>query len=143
MGSGILALVMTSFDKGAIYSRGVDQLVREKDALVGRNLRVEGTLVKGTLVKRDSPCEYRFRISKGGQTLPVRYTQCVVPDTFRDIPGMDVAVTAEGTLDPAGHFQASQIMAKCPSKYEMQQRAKKGEQAPHAELQPAAATQAL
>ena len=60
-----------------------------------------------------------------------------MPDTFRDVPGMDVAVTAEGKLTDDGRFEASQIMAKCPSKYEMQQRAEAGEQAPHAEVVPA------
>jgi cytochrome c-type biogenesis protein CcmE len=60
----------------------------------------------------------------------------VVPDTFRDMPGMDVEVTAEGKLDPEGHFEASQIFAKCPSKYEMKDRAAKGEEAPHAPAKP-------
>ncbi len=134
MGGGILALVFTSFEDAAVYSRGVDQLMREKDKLRDRNVRVEGTLVKGTLLRRDEPCEYRFTIEKQGATLPVRYAQCIVPDTFRDVPGMDVTVTAEGKLNEAGYFEASHIMAKCPSKYEMRERAKRGEAAPHAAL---------
>ena len=40
----------------------------------------------------------------------------------------------EGRLNQAGHFDATNIMAKCPSKYEMKERAKKGERAPHAEV---------
>jgi len=136
MGGGILTLVMTSFENAAVYSRGVDDLVKEKDKLSGRNVRVEGTLVKGTLKRRDNPCEYRFSIEKKGATLPVQYAQCIVPDTFRDVPGMDVAVTAEGKLTDDGRFEATQIMAKCPSKYEMNERAKSGEQAPHAEVAP-------
>ena len=131
MGGGILSLVLTSFEDAAVYSRGVDQLVQEKDKLSGRNVRVDGTLVKGTLKRRDQPCEYRFSIEKKGVNLDVRYAQCIVPDTFRDVPGMDVAVTAEGTLNAAGQFEATHIRAKCPSKYEMDARAKKGELAPH------------
>ena len=99
-------------------------------------MRVEGTLVKGTLVRRDQPCEYRFKVAKKGVELPVRFAQCVVPDTFRDMPGMDVSVTAEGKLKDTGYFEASSIMAKCPSKYEMKERAKGGEQAPHAGMPP-------
>lgn len=137
MGGGVLALVMTSFEDAALYSRGVDQLVQEKDKLSGRNVRVDGFLVKGSLLRRDDPCEYRFHIEKNGATLPVRYSQCIVPDTFRDVPGMDVTVTADGKLSESGHFEASDIKAKCPSKYEMQERAKKGEQAPHAAVLPA------
>lgn len=131
MGGGILTLVMTSFEQAAVYSRGVDELVKEKAKLNGRNVRVEGMLVKGTLSRRDQPCEYRFSMEKKGTVLPVRYAQCIVPDTFRDVPDMDVSVTAEGSLTEKGEFEATHIMAKCPSKYEMQDRAKKGEKAPH------------
>jgi cytochrome c-type biogenesis protein CcmE len=131
MGGAIVALVMTSFNDAAIYSKGVDELVAQKDKFADRNVRVQGTLVKGTLVRRDTPCEYRFHVKKNGAEIEVRYPQCVVPDTFRDVPNMDVDVTATGKLAGDGHFQASEIMAKCPSKYDMKQRAAAGEKVPH------------
>ncbi len=112
------ALVMFSFKDAAVYAKSVDQLMAAKDKLVGRRVRVEGLLVHGSLLKRDNPCEYRFKMQKNGATLEVRYPQCVVPDTFRDRPETDVGVTAEGELAKDGSFEASQIMAKCPSKYE-------------------------
>jgi cytochrome c-type biogenesis protein CcmE len=136
-GGGVLLLVFTSFQGSAVYSKGVDELMRDRARLADRSVRVEGMLVKGTLVRRDQPCEYRFTIAKKGVELPVHYAQCIVPDTFRDMPGMDVAVTAEGKLSEAGHFEASHIMAKCPSKYEMKERAKGGERAPHSSMAPA------
>jgi cytochrome c-type biogenesis protein CcmE len=139
MGGGALALVMTSFEGAAVYSKGVDELLTQKEKLGERTVRVDGILVKGSLMRRDQPCEYRFRMTKNGQELPVRYAQCVVPDTFRDVPNVDVQVTAEGKLDPAGHLEANTIFAKCPSKYEMQESAKKGEQAPHGPIPPAGA----
>ena len=132
MCGAILTLVFTSFKGSAVYSKGVDDLVREKEKYSDRAVRVEGTLVKGTLVRRDQPCEYRFTIEKRGVLLPVRYAQCIVPDTFRDMPGMDVSVTAEGKLTESGAFEASNIMAKCPSKYEMKELQKGGQKAPHA-----------
>ncbi len=138
MGGGILVLVLTSFKQSAVYSKGVDELVAEKERITGRNVRVTGNLVKGTLKRRDEPCEYRFSVAKNEKSIDVRYAQCVVPDTFRDVPGMDVEVTAEGKLTSEGHFEASQIMAKCPSKYEMKDRAQKGEDAPHQAIVPAA-----
>jgi cytochrome c-type biogenesis protein CcmE len=137
MGGGILALVLTSFKQSAVYSKGVDELIAEKERIAGRNVRVTGNLVKGTLKRRDEPCEYRFSVSKNEKSLDVRYAQCVVPDTFRDVPGMDVEVTAEGKLTSEGHFEANQIMAKCPSKYDMKDRAQKGEEAPHQAIAPA------
>ncbi len=121
MGGVLLTLVLTNFDNAAIYSIGVDQLAAQKGQLGERNLRVDGKLVSGTLAKRVTPCEYRFRIEKNGSELEVHYPQCIVPDTFRDVKGVDVLVTAEGKLQSEGYLLASQIFAKCPSKYEMKQ----------------------
>jgi cytochrome c-type biogenesis protein CcmE len=140
IGGGILTLVMTSFDGAAIYSKSVDELVAQKDQLGKRNLRVQGTLVKGSLGRRDSPCEYRFKMQKNGAVIEVRYPQCVVPDTFRDVPNMDVDVTAQGKLSDDGYFLASEIMAKCPSKYDMKQKAASGEKAPHGSMFPDTST---
>ena len=127
MGGGILTLVFTSFENAAVYSRKVNELVQEKQKLLGRSVRVEGQLVQGTLTRRDQPCEYRFQIQSGGVAVPVHYPQCIVPDTFQDVAGINV--TVEGQLKQAGHFEATTIMAKCPSKYE--ERQKKGERSPH------------
>jgi cytochrome c-type biogenesis protein CcmE len=56
-----------------------------------------------------------------------------VPDTFKDMPGMDVEVQAEGKLaDDGKTFVSTNIVAKCPSKYEMKQKSMAGELAPHA-----------
>ena len=137
MGGGALALVLTSFEGAAVYSKGVDELLAQKEKIGDRTVRVDGILVKGSLLRRDQPCEYRFRMTKNGQELPVRYAQCVVPDTFRDVPNVDVQVTAEGKYDESGYLEANNIFAKCPSKYEMQESAKKGEKAPHGAVPPA------
>jgi cytochrome c-type biogenesis protein CcmE len=136
MAVGIVALVMTSFKDAAVYAKTVDQLLADRDHLAGRRVRVEGMLVHGTLERRDQPCEYRFTMEKNGTRMNVRYPQCVVPDTFRDVPGMDVGVTVEGKLASGseGDFLASTVMAKCPSKYEMKQQASQGVQAPHAPM---------
>jgi cytochrome c-type biogenesis protein CcmE len=129
---GVLTLVFTSFEGSAIYSVGVDQLIKEPERYSERNVRVKGMLVKGTLTRREQPCEYRFKLEEKNTVLAVEYPQCVVPDTFRDMPGMDVEVTAEGKMADNGAFQATSIMAKCPSKYEMKQKSMAGEMAPHA-----------
>jgi cytochrome c-type biogenesis protein CcmE len=132
--AAIAALVLTGMQDKAIYSKPVDDLLAHKAKFVGRPVRAEGILVHGTLVKRDQPCEYRFAIQKNGAELPVRFAQCVVPDTFRDVPDMDVPVTVEGELQPNDTFEATNVLAKCPSKYDMQQRKQRGEQMPHGPL---------
>jgi cytochrome c-type biogenesis protein CcmE len=127
----VLTLVLTSVQDAAIYSKGVDELVAQRQRLLSSNVRVEGNLVSGSLRRRDQPCEYRFALEKNGVTLPVRYAGCVVPDTFRDLPGSRVAVTVEGRLAEAGYLAADRILAKCPSRYDMSQRAAQGQLAPH------------
>jgi cytochrome c-type biogenesis protein CcmE len=129
--AAIAGLVLTGMQDNAIYSKPVDQLLAEKARFVGRPVRAEGILTHGSLTKRERPCEYRFLIAKNGVDLPVRFAQCVVPDTFRDVPDLDVGVTVEGELQGDGTFEATSVLAKCPSKYEMQQRKDHGEQMPH------------
>jgi cytochrome c-type biogenesis protein CcmE len=131
MGGTILTVVLTGIDNAAVYSKRVEQLLAERERFTSRNVRVLGTLVKGSLMRRSEPCEYRFKLSGGTKELSVSYPQCVIPDTFRDIPGVDVEVTAEGRLQPDGSFLAHQIMAKCPSKYDMKTKANSGYGAPH------------
>jgi cytochrome c-type biogenesis protein CcmE len=129
--SAIAGLVLVMMKDSSIYSKPVDELVRDKQRFVGRTVRAEGNLVHGTLLKREQPCEYRFKIEKNGVEVPVRYAQCVVPDTFRDVQGMDVGVTVEGSLLADNSFEATNVLAKCPSKYEMKERQQHGENAPH------------
>ncbi len=129
--AGIAGFVLAGMQEGAVYAKPVDELVKEKAKFAGRPVRAEGTLVHGTLVKRDSPCEYRFTITKNGTNLPVRFAQCVVPDTFRDVEGTEVGVTVEGELKADNSFEATTVLAKCPSKYEMKDKAQKGEKMPH------------
>jgi cytochrome c-type biogenesis protein CcmE len=121
MGGSLVALFMVGFKEAAIYATPVEALLSQQDKLLGRKVRVEGELVPGTLAKRDKPCEYRFTIhgkEQPTQQLTVSYPQCVIPDTFRDVPGGGVQVTIEGALKSAGNFEATLVMAKCSSKYD-------------------------
>jgi cytochrome c-type biogenesis protein CcmE len=129
---GALALlILSSTKQAAIYSKGVDELVAEQKQLVGRNVRADGQLVHGTLKRRQEPCEYRFSLEKNHATIEVRYPQCVVPDTFRDLPGNPVLVTVEGQLTDGGFFLAERILPKCPSRYDMDRQAAGGTKGPH------------
>lgn len=58
--------------------------------------------------------EVRFTLTENNLALPVIYTGIdPLPDTFK--PGADAL--AEGKLGPDGVFHATQIQAKCASKY--------------------------
>lgn len=113
-----------------VYSKLVNEVLVKPEEFKNRELRVEGDLKQGSIQFRESPCEYRFVIGKEGKEMPVRFPQCIVPDTFKD--GLGVQVSVQGRLTNEGYFLANKVIAKCPSKYEMQQRQQAGEQMPHA-----------
>jgi cytochrome c-type biogenesis protein CcmE len=129
---GALALLLfgSQASDALVYSKLVDEVLTKPTDFRGRELRVEGDLVQGSIKFREDPCEYRFVLGKPGQEMPVRFPQCIVPDTFKD--GVGLKVTVQGKLTNDGYFLANQVIAKCPSKYEMNERAKQGEKMPHA-----------
>lgn len=126
---GVSVWLLTGSDNPFVYSKLVHEVMSEPTAFEGRPLRVEGELRQGSIQFREDPCEWRFVIHKEGREMPVRFPQCVVPDTFRD--GMGIQVTVQGELGGDGVFLANQVIPRCPSKYEMQQRMEAGETMPY------------
>jgi len=133
-GAAISALVLLGMQDKGIYSKPVDELLKNKARFVNRAVIADGALVHGSIEKREKPCEYRFVIEKNGTQMPVHFPQCVVPDQFKDVPNLDIQVTVEGQLGGDDVFTASKIMPKCPSKY--MDEAKNGKQMPHTEIAP-------
>jgi cytochrome c-type biogenesis protein CcmE len=129
-----LALLMfgSEASDALVYSKLVNEVLNKPDEFRGRELRVEGDLKQGSIAFRESPCEYRFVLGKQGKELPVRFPQCIVPDTFKDGVGLQVSV--QGKLTTDGYFLANKVIAKCPSKYEMKERQQRGEKMPHATI---------
>ncbi|HZO14010.1 MAG TPA: cytochrome c maturation protein CcmE [Polyangiaceae bacterium] len=122
MVASIIALFLFAFKPSATYTMPVEQLVNGGQEHVGKRVRIDGELVPNTLTKRDKPCEFRFlmrgQAAAKDKNVEVRFPQCIVPDTFRDVPEGGVMVTAEGSLTKEGYFEATSIMAKCSSKYD-------------------------
>jgi cytochrome c-type biogenesis protein CcmE len=93
---GASAWLLSGSDNPFVYSKLVHEVMSEPDSFEGRHLRVEGELRQGSIQFREEPCEWRFVLHKEGKEMPVRFPQCVVPDTFRD--GMGIQVTVQGEL---------------------------------------------
>lgn len=112
-----------------VYSKLVDEVLRNPATFTGRELRVEGDLKQGSILFKESPCEWRFVLGQKGREMPVRFPQCIVPDTFKD--GMGLKVTVQGRLTAEGYFAATQVIPRCPSKYDMKQMQERGQKMPH------------
>jgi cytochrome c-type biogenesis protein CcmE len=133
IGAGIVTWGLTSSESPFVYSVMVAEVAANPASFEGRTLRMEGPLRDGSIQFRQDPCEYRFVLAETEGTVEramnVRFPQCVVPDTFRD--GMGISVVVEGHVQPDGSFLATQVIPRCPSRYEMDQRQQNGEAAPH------------
>jgi cytochrome c-type biogenesis protein CcmE len=130
LGGGVVFLLLNSDAGDAfVYSKTLAQVLEDPDAHRERMFRVEGTLRQGSIQFREDPCEWRFVIEKDELALPVQFPQCVVPDTFRD--GFGISVTVRGRLQADDTFLADEVVPRCPSKYEMNERMQAGEAMPH------------
>ena len=89
---------------------------------VGVASRVHGYVAMGSIERDVAGKEIRFHVQEvaphaGGtadKSMPVSYASLEAPDLFKD--GAEVVV--EGKLQPDGRFVATNVLAKCPSKFE-------------------------
>ncbi len=120
---GFLLAVTLNSKSGLVYYYTVGEFLELEGAHDG-SLRINGKVEAGSIVRKTNGMDLRFVVTDGQAALPVEY-HGVIPDTFVD--GADVVV--EGGLRQDGTFKASNLLAKCPSKYEAAK--KRGEQNPH------------
>jgi len=100
-------------DGGFAYYVTVDEFLAH-GAPAG-HFRVNGKVKSGSIERLDSGRRVAFTVvdPKTSATLPVDFTG-IIPDTFVD----DADVVVEGKRRPDGVFEATTLLAKCPSKYE-------------------------
>ena len=75
---------------------------------------MNGLLVKDSVRQKPGTDEFRFEMSKNGKILEVRYSG-ILPGTMEP----DREMVVQGVLNKGEtFFQATEILTKCPSKYE-------------------------
>ena len=114
VGGAAIYFVVSGFDDTVVYYKTVDELLEEPQRFVSRPVRINGRLVPDSVQVKPGTNDYRFSISKRGQNLFVAYSG-ILPDTMKE--GQDIVV--QGVFDPSRQlFAASEVLTKCPSKYE-------------------------
>lgn len=108
----VLYLVIANTGASAQYYMSIREL-RACASCATRTIRVAGNVQNGSIVRNDKTQIVRFTIVDSTQTMAVVYGG-VVPDIFRS----GVQVVVEGKLDSQGVFQAKNLLAKCPSKFQ-------------------------
>lgn len=105
-------LVYGGIQQGATYWVTVGELRGRAAAAAHSRVRLGGTVAPGSVAWDASHQHLRFAVTDGEESIPVRYTG-IVPDIFS--AGRQVVV--EGAVAPDGAFDATTLLAKCPTKY--------------------------
>jgi cytochrome c-type biogenesis protein CcmE len=115
VGGGLAWLVFGSDDgESMVYYKTVDELLAERARFESKPIRVNGLLAPDSVRNRPGTDRFRFDLTKNGARLAVEYAG-ILPDSM--LPGRELVV--HGVLQPgADLLLASEILTKCPSKYE-------------------------
>ena len=115
VGALAFILVSTASSAAEFYKR-VDEVVPARAQWTGKALEMHGFVQPGSIQKRldreHQRQEFRFVEVNCDQKIDVFYAG-TIPDTFKD--GAEVVV--KGRLD-GDSFHATEVLAKCPSKYQ-------------------------
>jgi cytochrome c-type biogenesis protein CcmE len=96
------------------YFMTLSEMKAKGNLAYNETVRVGGNLVPNTTKVDTKNVTAQFTLTDNqNNVLPVYY-KGILPDTFEK----STQVIAEGKLDQNGVFQASLVLAKCPSKYD-------------------------
>lgn len=110
-------LVYSSLDDAQYYEM-VDKVAEDPGKWIGKDLKLHGYVVPGSVVEGtgDGRAGWSFTLEMNGRRIPVKFAGIKV-DNLKD----RAEVVAQGRLRNDGarlEFEASELMAKCPSKYQ-------------------------
>jgi cytochrome c-type biogenesis protein CcmE len=117
-------LLIRSSIAEADYYKHVNEVTAQPDRWVAKRLKVHGFVEAGSIEEKivDQDTVRTFVLEYQGERIRVRH-KGPKPDTFRDL----AEVVAQGRLGREGDeyvLDATELMAKCPSKYEQDQRSR-------------------
>ena len=116
---GVGYLAYSGFSEGSVYFLNVAEAkAAAPEKLV--SVRLFGTVASANFVKNAAHRGVDFSLEdkdNASQSLEVRYDG-VVPDTFK----IGAEVIVEGGMGADGRFMAKNLLTKCPSKYQKENR---------------------
>jgi cytochrome c-type biogenesis protein CcmE len=108
----IAYLAVTGIESNKSYYVTISELHALGNKAYSRHLRVAGNVAPGSIVRNGT--NVQFVLLEQGNTLKVNYQGMEPPpDTFKD----DAQALAIGMYNRDGVFHATQLQAKCASKY--------------------------
>jgi len=123
LGAGIIVasvifLIASGVKETGVYFLTPTELVSKVEAdptFYDVGIKVGAKVVPGSIRRDDAARRVDFAVSDGSKQFEVTYTG-IVPDTFTD--ANDIEVIVEGKYGRDGVFRATEVLAKCGSRYE-------------------------
>jgi cytochrome c-type biogenesis protein CcmE len=126
VGSAAIVLVLiylgyAGFKSSMSYNQTVSEMLATKEIAYGRHIELTGDVIPGTIKREGRVVIFDVNDSKDKEKIvTIRYEgKDPLPDTFRD----NATAMAKGKLDKSGVFVATQMTAKCASKYDKEKAA--------------------
>ena len=114
----IVALIYSGVQQTGVYFLSPTELLQrtqQDPSFHEVGLKVGAKVVPGTIRRDPSSQRIDFDVSDGTSRFPVTYVG-IVPDTFTD--ANDIEVIVAGKYGQDGVFHATEVLAKCGSRYE-------------------------
>jgi cytochrome c-type biogenesis protein CcmE len=105
-------LMYTSLGESLQQYKYVDEVMAAPADWNGKALQVHGYVVEKSIYRSKNKVQYRFDIERNGKVMRAYYNE-IPPDQFKD----HAEVVLTGKLK-GNEFHATDMTAKCPSKYE-------------------------
>lgn len=106
-------LLYLSLGSSVSYYVTVSEFFERSDELLDTNIRVAGNVADTSIQWNADDLELTFTLTEGGKNMPVIYNGAK-PGGFK----VGSTILVEGKYGYNGLFRASQLILKCPSKYE-------------------------
>lgn len=106
-------LIYNGMQGTSAFYMTVDELQASPTVADGKQIKVGGDVVAGSIQRGGIGDEIRFEITDGVSTMTVLYHDAP-PDIFAD----HAEVIATGTVQADGTFVATELLTKCPSRFE-------------------------
>jgi len=105
-------LLYSSLGESLQQYKYVDEVVAAPQQFEGKRMQIHGRVVPHSIGRKENTPEYRFDVYRNGKVIRAYYTGSPV-DQFKD----EAEVVLTGVLK-GDSFHATEMTAKCPSKYE-------------------------
>lgn len=138
--TALLYLLISSTLTQSQYFLTVEELLNEKESFIGKNVRMSGVVLGETIAYNPQDLQLRFSVAHipgdhklitelGGMAFVLNQAandptlprlEIVYEGARPDLLKHEAQAIMTGTLGEDGLFHASELLLKCPSKYEAQ-----------------------